>query len=151
MSTFFESWNHLRRINTGTIKSYNSTIVFGAKKNILRFWGPNLPLCQFGVGHQRVKLKRFHFFPESFRFFLVCFRCFSGLFPESFRKKVGKTQAEERAETFPKKAESFKFRCQKLGLGAKTFPTEWISKRPLTAKFKRFCSDSEVLNNSLRN
>ena len=75
---------------------------FWCKKNILRFWGPNLPLCQFGVGHQRVKLKRFHFFPEKFPLFFWCvpvfYWPFSRIIPEKGRKQTGK-----KAENFPKK------------------------------------------------
>ena len=44
------------------------------------------------------KLKRFRFLPEKFPFF-------SGLFPDSFRKKAEKTSETDRkkAETFPEK------------------------------------------------
>ena len=30
LSTFFDSWNYLRKMNTGMINSYNSAILFGA-------------------------------------------------------------------------------------------------------------------------
>ena len=40
-------------------------------------WSVILPL--------RVKLKRIHFFRKSFRFFQICFRCFSGIIPEKGR------------------------------------------------------------------
>ena len=63
-------------------------------------------LCLFSRLLQTLKLKRFRSFSgKCFRFFPVCFRCFSGLIPEKRPEKH-----QKKAETFSgKRAESFKF------------------------------------------
>ena len=67
------------------------------KKN----WGPFLKLFL------TLKLKRYPSFSgKCFRFFPVCFRWFSGLIPESFRKKAGKTP-EKSGNIFLKKSGIF--------------------------------------------
>ena len=58
--------------------------------------------------HSALKLKRFRFFSEKcFRFFQVCFRCFSGMNPEKGRKTPETDQ--KKRKLFRKKAESFNF------------------------------------------
>ena len=82
------------------------------------------------------ELKRFHFFPESFRFFLVCFRCFSGLFPESFRKKVGKHRPKKEQKLFQKKRNLLSFGVRNWDWAPKHFPPNGFQNGPLPPSLK---------------